>query len=322
MRDYVEALGTPEGYSGYGPEDGWQSLKEKISEVWYRGAIPPEWITLNDGIGSDLGRLQILFGNCSVALQDPAYPAYMDLSRMMGREIRLLPCTPENDFFPDHFPKTDLIYWCSPNNPTGVASTREQLEQLIQIAKANKSIILFDAAYTAFSSIRSIYEIPGATEVAIELGSFSKWAGFTGVRLGWTVVPPTLGYKEWYRLLTTSFNGPSNIAQIGGLACLTSGWEEVQGQVQHYLKSAAKLRQMLSGHEIYGGTESPYVWLRVPGRKSWDLFDDLLHNGHIVTTPGAGYGPSGEGFVRLSGFAPIPSEIASLLMAPLRKISQ
>jgi LL-diaminopimelate aminotransferase len=232
--------------------------------------------------------------------------------------ITYMECRPENDFFPDlgNAPRTDIIFFCSPNNPTGAAATREQLTKLVEFARNNGSIIVYDAAYALYISDpncpKTIYEIPGAEECAIETCSFSKYAGFTGVRLGWTVVPEQLRYadgspvlQDFNRIMTTVFNGASNIAQAGGLACLQDkGWEQMLELVAFYRENAAILRKTFQemGFTVYGGENAPYVWVGFPGQKSWDVFAEILEKCDIVTTPGSGFGPAGEGFVRASAF--------------------
>lgn len=320
MSDAALKLGTCTGYSGYGPEEGRENLRQQIASRIYQNNLKPSEIFVSDGAGCDIGRLQMLFGpHVSVAIQDPSYPAYVDGCIIQGVEnIVFMPCTAENDFFPDleKVPRTDIIYFCSPNNPTGAAATKAQLRKLVHFAKTNQSIIIFDSAYAAFiqdSDIpKSIFEIEGAKEVAIEIGSFSKIAGFTGVRLGWTAVPDELKYedgtpvnKDWYRVVCTVFNGASNIAQQGGLAVLDeAGWREIKKQSQFYLENARIIKTVLEqqGLEVYGGVNAPYLWTRFKNRKSWDVFQELLEKYHIVTTPGSGFGPSGEGFVRFTSF--------------------
>jgi LL-diaminopimelate aminotransferase len=227
-------------------------------------------------------------------------------------------CAPDNDFFPDldNLPRTDLIYFCSPNNPTGAVSGRDQLAQLVRFAQKNESIIIFDAAYSAFiydrSLPRSIFEIEGSNTVALEVNSFSKSIGFTGVRLGWTVVPQELRYsdgtpvaKDWSRVTSTLFNGASNLAQYGALSALDDvGLSEMQETVDYYMENARIIKQGLTdlGINSYGGTNSPYVWAEFPGKKSWDVFALILEKSHVVTTPGSGFGPAGEGFIRFSAF--------------------
>lgn len=315
-----ERLGTQEGYSGYGPEQGDPLLRKTIASHFYGERINPQEVFVSDGAKCDIGRLQLLFGReARIAIQDPAYPVYGDGSLMQGTtDIHFLPCLPENSFFPqfDRSLKVDLIYICSPNNPTGTAATRAQLQKLVAFAKEQRAIILYDAAYAIFIQDpelpRSIFEIEGAREVAIEISSFSKIAGFTGVRLAWTVVPDTLQFedgspviRDWSRIMTTLFNGASNISQKGGMAVLEpQGWREVTQQVAHYLENAAILKQALEskGLDVFGGVHAPYLWVRFKGRNSWDVFQEFLEKLHIVTTPGVGFGPSGEGFLRLTAF--------------------
>lgn len=229
-----------------------------------------------------------------------------------------MPCTPENQFFPnlEELPRTDLIYFCSPNNPTGAAATRQQLEQLVAFAHERKSVIIFDAAYANYirdeHSPRSIFEIEGAERVAIEVGSFSKLAGFTGIRLGWTVVPKALKYEDgksvradWNRLVSTIFNGASNIAQWGGYAVLEElGWQEMERVTGYYLENAQLIKEAFKekGAEVFGGEDAPYIWARFRGCKSWELFQEFLEQFHLVTTPGSGFGSQGEEFIRLSAF--------------------
>lgn len=328
-----EALGTVEGYSGYGAEQGFAPLREKIAQVIYKGKVKPEEIFASDGAKCDISRLQQVFGSkVSISVQDPSYPVYVDTAVMQGQTgefnkssgqfecIEYMKCDASNGFFPNlsKSKRTDLIFFCSPNNPTGAAATRDQLLELVKFAKANGSIIIFDAAYAPFINDpnipTSIFEIEGAREVSIEVNSFSKYAGFTGVRLGWVVIPQELTFKDgesvsadFNRVMTTCFNGASTISQAGGLACLDpEGEKEVQGLIDYYLGNAAMLRETMLdlGFEVYGGTDAPYIWVRFPGQKSWDVFSDLLNKVQVVTIPGAGFGPGGEGYLRLSAFAP------------------
>jgi LL-diaminopimelate aminotransferase len=329
------ALGTAESYSGYDDDPKGQALlqnlKSKLSEKWYHGRVNPEEIFISDGAKCDCGRLQMLFGpKVTVAVQDPAYPVYVDGSVIAGATgahdpgrgqfdgLVYLPCTPANNFFPilTIVPRTDLIYFCSPNNPTGAVSNRVQLEMLVSFAKRNGSILVFDAAYAAFiqddSLPRSIFEIEGAREVALEVNSFSKPIGFTGVRLGWTVIPRELAFeggapvsKDWSRVMSTLFNGASNIAQYGALAALDDeGLAEMRQTVGYYMENARIIKEGLTsmGLTSHGGVNSPYVWAEFPGRKSWDVFTEILEGAHVVTTPGSGFGPAGEGFIRFSAF--------------------
>ena len=325
LSEAAKALGTEKGYSGYGPEEGFPDLRQKISEEYYDGKFTCEEIFISDGTNSDIGRLQILFGSeATLAVQNPSYPVYVDTGVILGQSgvhykgISYLPCLPSNNFFPDltNASKTDLIYFCSPNNPTGAAATQSQLEGLVAFAKRNQSIIVFDTAYARYiqdkNLPRSIYEISGGEEVGIELGSFSKMAGFTGVRLGWSVVPKTLRYedgssvnKDWNRVHCTFFNGASNIVQKGGLAVLSSeGKESIQFLIDHYMQNAKILRSAFEqmGFEVYGGINAPFLWTKLPFKTSWEAFDFLLEKGQILTAPGSGFGSAGEGFVRFSAF--------------------
>lgn len=336
MSDYALSLGTKEGYSGYGEDTGLTSLRERISSVFYSGKISPDEIVISDGAKCDIGRLQLMFGSkVKVAVQDPAYPVYVDGSVMMGaagstkkgksgyKGITYMPCLPENKFFPDLscVKPNSLIYFCSPNNPTGAASTREELTKLVNVAKQKGCLIIYDAAYFAFirddKLPKTIYEIEGARDCAIEINSFSKPAGFTGVRLGWSVVPANLKYsdgypiaKDWVRIITTVFNGASNIAQQGGLAALDEeGLAEMKGLIDYYLENAKIIKKALEsenfkkmGIEIYGQGNAPYLWVKFPGKKSWEVFDQILEQCNVVTTPGSGFGPAGESFIRFSSF--------------------
>lgn len=313
-------LGIASQYSGYGPEQGKSALREKIASQIYCEIVKPDDIFISDGAKCDLGRLQMLFGkNISIAVQDSSYPVYTEGSLIQGvTEIISMPCSPENQFFPDlkNVPRTDLIYFCSPNNPTGAVATREQLEKLVKFAEANGSIIIFDSAYANYIQDphlpKSIYEIDGANKVAIEISSFSKLAGFTGIRLGWTVIPEELKYDDgasvktdWNRLTSTVFNGASNIAQSGGCAVLEeNGMKEVSLLTKFYLENAQIIKEALEdiGHEVFGGVNSPYLWVRFKGENSWDVFQRFLDHFHLVTTPGLGFGPGGDEFIRFSAF--------------------
>jgi LL-diaminopimelate aminotransferase len=331
LRLGAERLGTREGYSGYGDEQGMGELRAGIAKRLYRCRIEPREVFVSDGAKCDIGRLQTLFGSgVSIAVQDPAYPVYVDGSVIVGAAgpaeaggegysgIAYLPCTPANGFFPDlaSVPATDLFYFCSPNNPTGACATRKQLEDLVAFARRNGTILIYDAAYAEYISDpalpKSIFEIEGARSVAIEVNSFSKPVGFTGVRLGWTVVPDELRFsdgtpvaKDWNRLMTTLFNGASNVAQSGGLACLSDeGLAEMRDSIAYYMGNAAAIKSGLSriGIENYGGTDAPYIWARFPGKSSWEAFEDILEACAVVTTPGSGFGPAGESFLRFSAF--------------------
>ena len=327
-----------ETFRGYGPEQGYDFLRNAIVENDFhsRGInVEADEIFVSDGAKSDTGNIGDIFGvNNRVAITDPSYPVYVDTNAMGGRagnpnaqnvwdNLVYLPCNTENNFVPQ-LPKekVDLIYLCYPNNPTGTVLTKEQLTVWVRYAQENNSIILFDAAYEAFITEEnvphSIYEIDGAREVAIEFRSFSKTAGFTGTRCAYTVVPKTLyGYTEkgekvalnrlWNRRHTTKFNGTSYIVQRGAEATYSpEGKKQVRALIDFYTENARIIRQGLiqAGYEVYGGVNSPYIWAKAPnGMGSWDYFDYLLKEKNIVTTPGAGFGLSGEGFVRFTAFS-------------------
>lgn len=324
-------------FHGYGPEQGYQFLTDKIAAQDYRARgieIEADEIFVSDGAKSDTGNIgDILSSANRVAVTDPVYPVYVDTNVMAGRAgvldekgcwdgIEYLPCTAENSFvppLPSHNP--DVIYLCYPNNPTGTTLTKAQLKQWVDYCRENGALLLFDAAYEAYireeDVPHSIYEIEGAKEVAIEFRSFSKTAGFTGIRLGYTVVPKALkgvdgeGRKVelnalWRRRQTTKFNGASYLTQRGAEALYTpEGCRQVKETIDYYLENARMLRQGLSkaGYQVVGGVNSPYIWLKTPhGMSSWEFFDYLLDKYHIVGTPGSGFGPSGEGYFRLTAF--------------------
>ncbi|MDR2597921.1 MAG: LL-diaminopimelate aminotransferase [Treponema sp.] len=324
----AKKLGTVKGYSGY-QDEGMAQLREKISSVFYKGKFSIDEVFISDGAKCDIGRLQTLFGaGTKIAVQDPSYPVYVDGSVLVGAAggwegagyagITYLPCTTENNFFPnlDLIPQNSLIYFCSPNNPTGAVSTRDQLASLVKAAVEKGCIIIFDAAYSEFirnpSLPKTIYEIDGAAQCAIEVNSFSKPAGFTGVRLGWSVVPKAIKYSngesvnaDWARIAGTIFNGASNIAQAGGLAALDdNGLKEIRKLTDFYLGNAKLIRAALEkqGINCIGGDNSPYIWAHFPGRDSWEVFSQILEKCHVVTTPGAGFGPAGQSFIRFSAF--------------------
>ncbi|MDR0465354.1 MAG: LL-diaminopimelate aminotransferase [Treponema sp.] len=321
-------LGTAEGYSGY-QDEGLPELREKISSVFYNGKFEIDEIFISDGAKCDIGRLQILFGSgTKIAAQDPSYPVYVDGSVLAGAAqgwegtgyagITYLPCTADNNFFPDTdlIPNDSLIYFCSPNNPTGAVADRGQLAALVETAVKKDCIIIFDAAYSEFirdSSLpKTIYEIDRADQCAIEVNSFSKPAGFTGVRLGWSIVPKALKFAggesvnaDWNRIAGTIFNGASNIAQAGGLAALDDeGLKEIRELTDFYLGNAKLIRDSLKKLKIQciGGDNSPYIWAYFPGRDSWEVFAEILEKCQVVTTPGAGFGPAGQGYIRFSAF--------------------
>ena len=317
MHRAVEEMGSPDTFRGYGLENGYAWLRQAIIDNDYtpRGIrLDLDEVFISDGAGSDLGNLSELFDTKNtVAILDPAYPAYEDTSMMAGRPIVYLPCTAENNFVPE-LPKThvDIIYLCYPNNPIGTVLTREQMTEWVRYAQQHKSVIIFDSAYEAFIQSpdipHSIYEIEGAKEVAIEVRSFSKTAGFTGVRCGYTIVPKATGLQAmWLRRQCTKYNGTSYISQRGALATYTpEGKAAIQANITYYQQTAQVLLKGLRelGYEVYGGVHAPYIWCRVPeGYTSWSFFDYLLNTVQVVCTPGAGFGPSGEGFVRFSAFS-------------------
>jgi LL-diaminopimelate aminotransferase len=315
----AEALGTRAGYVGYGPEEGHEFIRKKIRDTFYEGKFSLTEIFVSDGAASDIGRLQLLFGQqARIAIQDPSYPAVLDTTMLAnGQKVILLPCNPKNDFFPnlDLAKDSDVLFLCSPNNPTAKAFSYEELEKIVSFAIKFKKIIAYDSAYSCFiqgNLPRSIYEIRGADGVAIEIGSFSKMAGFTGLRLGWTVVPDKLRYDtgepihpDWARIVATFFNGASIISQHGGAAALSeTGQKELAVQTRYYLDNIALLKSSFedAGFETYGGIHAPYLWVRLENKSSWDAFDELLEKVNIVTCPGCGFGEEGEGFLRVSGF--------------------
>lgn len=333
LHEGVDRLANLETYSGYGDEQGFSELREALAARYesYGVALAVDEFFISDGAKPDSANIQSIFGEDNVvAVQDPAYPVYVDSNVIGGRSgegkdgqyesLVYMPCTDENNFFPE-LPdgKVDLIYLCSPNNPTGSVATLGQLKTFVDYAREHKAVIIFDAAYASFISDRrlprSIYEVEGAQECAVEINSFSKEAGFTGVRLGWSIVPKALVCEGtspgevnglWLRRQTTMFNGASNIVQHGGLAVLTEqGQAECKELIAYYMANAKLIRESLEGMGItcYGGENAPYVWLKTPGNAtSWEFFDKLLTECHVVGTPGSGFGPSGEGYFRLSAF--------------------
>lgn len=336
MHKAVDEMGTIEGFHGYGPEQGYGFLRDAIAAE-YQGRnvnVEADEIFVSDGSKCDSGNIQEIFStDCKIALTDPVYPVYVDTNVMAGRTgevddkgyyagMEYLPTVAENGFVAP-LPKesADLVYLCSPNNPTGTVLTHDQLKVWVDWAKANDAIILFDAAYEAFVADetlpRSIYEIEGAREVAIEFRSFSKNAGFTGTRCAFTVVPKELKGKAnggvqdihplWNRRHCTKFNGVSYIVQRGAEAVYSeAGKAQIKELISYYMTNAKIIGDGLQklGIETYGGENAPYIWLKTPeGKDSWGFFDYLLQNTQIVGTPGAGFGPSGEGYFRLSSFA-------------------
>ena len=317
----VDEMGNKETFRGYGPEQGYDFLREAIRKYYESRGVGLELgeIFVSDGAKSDLGNLLDLFDvNNTVLVPDPVYPVYVDDNVMAGRTIRYMAANAENNFLPmpDDATDADIVYLCSPNNPTGAAYTTAQLAQWVKWAREHHAIILYDAAYECFVSeegcARSIYEVEGAKEVAVEVCSFSKIAGFTGTRCGYTVVPFAIEQegqslnKMWLRRQTTKFNGVPYIVQRGAEAVFTEeGMKEIQHNLDYYRHNAAVIAAALDEAGVWycGGKNSPYVWMRCPaGMKSWDFFDWLLETANVVGTPGSGFGPCGEGYFRLTAF--------------------
>jgi LL-diaminopimelate aminotransferase len=336
MHEAVDEMARPETFRGYPPETGWDFLVNEIIRHDYgeRGIkLTTDEIVVSDGAKSDTGNIQEIFGSdCVVALSDPVYPAYLDVTVMGGRagnadasgrydRIVYLPCTAENNFqprIPDR--PVDLIVLCYPNNPTGAVLTRAALKTWVDFARERGAVILYDAAYEAYirdpAIPHSIYEIEGAREVAIEFRSFSKTAGFTGTRCAYTVVPKELQGRSaagepvsinalWVRRQSTKFNGVAYVIQRAAAATYTpEGRKQVTAVVDYYMENARIIREGLeaAGLTVYGARNAPYIWVKTPGQSSWDFFDKLLNEAHVVGTPGAGFGPSGEGYFRLTAF--------------------
>ena len=348
MHKAVDELGTEEGFRGYGPEQGYDFLRNAIVENDYKARgidISSNEVFVSDGAKCDCGNIVDIFAKENVvAITDPVYPVYLDTNVMAGRSgkfnkekqvyenIVYLPVTAQNNFEPE-LPKqkVDLIYLCFPNNPTGTVLTKEQLKKWVDYAKENNSIILYDAAYEAFITEKniphSIYEVEGAKDVAIEFKSYSKTAGFTGVRCAYLVIPTTVkGYtktgekielnKLWNRRTCTKFNGVSYIVQRAAEATYSKeGKKEIKANIEYYLENAKIIREGLikAGYEVYGGVNSPYIWLKVPGNMtSWEFFDKLLAEKNIVGTPGSGFGPHGEGYFRLTAFGTRENSIEAI----------
>ena len=317
----AQEMGVAETFRGYGPEQGYDFLKTAIQSYYKKFGVELalDEIFISDGAKSDLGNILDLFdANNTVLVTDPVYPVYVDTNMMSGRKIVYAMSSEENGFLPLPAPeyRADIIYLCSPNNPTGAVYDREGLTKWVRFAQENNAILLFDAAYECFVTgdlPHSIYEIPGARDVAIEFCSFSKKAGFTGTRCGYTVVPDTLKRegaslnKMWLRRQTTKFNGVSYITQRGAEAVFTeAGEREIEENLQYYRDNASIITETMDRLHIYytGGKNSPYIWLKCPGdMDSWSFFDKLLNEAYVVGTPGAGFGKSGEKFFRLTAFS-------------------
>ncbi|HTO52299.1 MAG TPA: LL-diaminopimelate aminotransferase [Myxococcota bacterium] len=337
MHRAIDELGDERTFKGYGPEQGYDFLREAIAEHDFkaRGAgVSPDEIFVSDGSKCDSGNIQEIFAQSArMAVPDPVYPVYVDTNVMAGRTgpasadgkyagLVYLPCTEKNGFRPAPPDEgVDVVYLCFPNNPTGTAATKADLERWVGWAKQHDAVLLYDAAYESYirdpKVPHSIYEIPGATEVALEFRSFSKLAGFTGLRCGYVVVPKGVVGKDasgkavslhrlWLRRQTTKFNGASYPIQAGAAACYSpEGRREVQANIDYYMENAKLIRAGIAaaGLKAFGGENAPYVWIATPnGVGSWDMFDKLLQEAHVVCTPGAGFGACGEGYLRLSAF--------------------
>lgn len=338
MHEAVEDESKPETSYGYGPELGYGFLREAIVEHDYRKRgiqLDPSEVFISDGAKSDTANITTIFGQgVRIAITDPVYPVYVDSNAIMGRtgtyadgrwsQLIYLPCNRENGFVPKlPAEEVDLIYLCFPNNPTGTTLTRNQLKVWVDYARSHDVILLFDSAYEAFiredDVPHSIYEIEGAQECAIEFRSYSKTAGFTGVRCGYTVVPHALTAKMdngevvelnrlWARRQSTMFNGASYISQRGAAAIYTEeGQAQTRANIDYYLHNATTIRRAFesAGYEVFGGISSPYIWVKTPDAfpESWAFFDYLLHEHQVIGTPGVGFGPEGEGYFRFSAFA-------------------
>ena len=339
----VDEMASPAGFHGYAPDLGYEFLRKAVSENDYkaRGCIvEPDEVFISDGAKGDCGNIQEIFDkDCRVAVCDPVYPVYVDTNVMAGRtgtydeksgvwsDVIYMPCLKENNFAPQLPKETpDLIYLCFPNNPTGATITKKQLQEWVDYANRNKAIIIYDAAYEAYISEddvpHSIYECEGARNCAIEIHSFSKNAGFTGLRLGYTVIPKELeadGVKLhalWARRHGTKYNGAPYIIQRAGEAVYSpAGREQLKTQVAYYMKNAAYVREGLkeAGYKVSGGVNAPYIWLETPDNmSSWDFFDLLLEKAGVVGTPGSGFGPSGEHYFRLTAFGSYENTVAAI----------
>ncbi len=321
LKSACDEMGVKETFRGYGPEQGYEFLKTRLQDYYKSHNVDLELdeIFISDGAKSDLGNILDLFAvDNTVLVPDPVYPVYVDTNTMAGRKIVYIDANEQNDFLPlpDSSVKADIIYLCSPNNPTGAVYNKTQLKKWVDYANENHAVILFDSAYECFITDkelpRSIYEIEGAKTCAIEFCSLSKTAGFTGTRCGYTIVPKTLVFdgvslnKMWLRRQTTKFNGVPYIIQRGAEAVFTpEGLEEIQENLNYYRENAKLISETLKKHNIWhiGGKHSPYIWLRCPNNMtSWEFFDYLLENVQVVGTPGAGFGKNGEGYFRLTSF--------------------
>ena len=343
MHDAVDEMGEASTFRGYAPDLGYDFLRNAIAEKDYKARgcdISADEIFVSDGAKSDSGNIQEIFAvDNKIAVCDPVYPVYIDSNVMGGRcgtwqadlekwsDVIYMPCTAENNFVPEFPSETpDIIYLCLPNNPTGTTLTKDQLQEWVDYANKNGCIIIYDAAYEAYISEENvphtIYQCEGARTCAIEIRSFSKNAGFTGVRLGFTVVPKDLVCDGvslngmWARRHGTKFNGAPYIIQRAGEACYSdAGRAELKEQVAYYMKNASVIYSGLkeAGYEVFGGVNAPYIWLKTPNNMTaWEFFDYLLNNANVVGTPGSGFGPSGEGYFRLTAFGTYENSVRAL----------
>ena len=344
LHSAVDEMASAETFRGYAPDLGYAFLRDTIAEKVYKplGAdVAADEIFISDGAKSDSGNIQEIFGyDVKVAVCDPVYPVYVDTNVMAGRtgtydettglwsNVIYMPCTADNGFAPE-FPETvpDLIYLCFPNNPTGATITKDQLQGWVDYAVKNKAVIIYDAAYEAYISEEgvphSIYECVGARECAIEIRSFSKNAGFTGLRLGYTVIPKNLKSEDgaalhslWARRHGTKFNGAPYIVQRAGEAVYSEeGQRETREQIAYYMNNAKVIYEGLksAGYSVSGGVNAPYIWLKTPDNMtSWEFFDHLLETANVVGTPGSGFGPSGEGYFRLTAFGSYENTVEAI----------
>lgn len=343
MHKAVDEMADAATFRGYAPDLGYDFLRSVIAKEDYQkrgSSICDDEIFVSDGAKSDSGNIQELFSaDCKIAVTDPVYPVYVDSNVMAGRcgvydkntqtwsHVIYMPCTRENNFMPE-FPKQtpDIIYLCFPNNPTGTTIPKEKLQAWVDYANENGAVIIYDAAYEAYITqenvAHSIYECKGAETCAIEIRSFSKNAGFTGVRLGFTVVPKALKCGEislhamWARRHGTKYNGAPYLIQRAGEAVYSDeGKAQIKTQIAYYMKNASIIKEGLSaaGYEVYGGVNAPYIWLKTPEQmSSWEFFDYLLEKANVVGTPGSGFGPSGEGYFRLTAFGSHENTLAAL----------
>ncbi|MBO5488519.1 MAG: LL-diaminopimelate aminotransferase [Eubacterium sp.] len=344
MHRAVDEMGRAETFHGYAPDLGYEFLRKAIAENDYKARgveVALDEIFVSDGAKSDSGNIVDIFSQDNViAVTDPVYPVYVDSNAMSGKtgeylkdkecwsNVIYMPCTAENNFVPEIPEKTpDIIYICCPNNPTGTTLTKEQLQKWVDYANEKKAVIIYDAAYEAYISEEdvphSIYECDGAKTCAIEMRSFSKNAGFTGTRLGFTIVPKELKSADgvsvnalWARRHGTKFNGAPYIIQRAGEAVYSeAGKQQTKEQIAYYMKNAQTIRDGLAemGYTVFGGVNAPYIWLQTPDQmKSWDFFDFLLERANVVGTPGSGFGPSGEGYFRLTAFGSAENTLKAL----------